>query len=253
MSRTHARAVRFFKDELDFSGVTNAVVITLEPDLADGTVFSDTDATFLEGKAKFGLDFQGLFSTASPNYDAEMFADLTALNRQLGIYTGEAVDGTHGWEGAANPASAPVESNLETAIALHMQWNGTGALLRTTVLEKDTAIANTVTGSARNAGAIGATKEGVAIARMLSAPGGAGSNDCIITIESDNAEGFPSASTRATFTTLDQTSSPTDTPEVKTIAGAVTDDWWRSVVTISGAGSRTFDLLIVFGIRFVAG
>jgi len=64
-----------------------------------------------------------------------------------------------------------------------------------------------------------------------------------VTIESDDAEGMASATTRLTFTQATATTS-----EWQELAGAVTDDWWRAAWTIGG-GSPSFTAVVVVGIR----
>tara|TARA_Y100000310_G_scaffold126272_3_gene125055 strand:+ start:10097 stop:10843 length:747 start_codon:yes stop_codon:yes gene_type:complete len=245
MARIHAKSVDVLVDEFNFESETNSAEVELVPSIAEVTAFADADATFVEGKPTFRFTLDGLFSTSSENYDGEMFTDLTTVGRRVGIYPDGFTDAKFGWEGETNPGPQERSSDLVTAIALNVTWQGDKPLIRSQVLDQNTSISSTETGTAYEHGSVSATQKVVGIVRLLAAPGGAGSNDCDVTIESDTS-GFPSATTQLTFTTLDQTS--TATHEVMEANGSIGDTFWRSVVTISGGGSRTFNLVIVMGI-----
>lgn len=244
-SRVHAKGAAVLVDEFDFSGETNNVDINISNNLGDVSAFADTDATFVEGNPSFTVDVGGLFSLASEDYDGEMFADLTTVDRALGIIPEGRTEGNFGYEAMTNPGPQARTSQYASAVILNVSWQGDKPLIRSQVLTNNSSISSTDTGTAFQHGAVAATEKVFGRVRLLSAPGGAGNNDADITIESDSAEGFSSATTRLTFSTLDQTS--TATHEDQEANGAITDDWWRALVTVSGAGSRTFDLLVVVG------
>ena len=63
-----------------------------------------------------------------------------------------------------------------------------------------------------------------------------------VTIESDDNSGFSSATTRMTFTQATGATS-----EWKSVAGAITDDYWRVVATIGGS-TPSFTFAVSFGI-----
>ncbi len=247
MARITGKAAAVLVDEFDFSGVSNAVEIAMTGAPGEVTAFADVDATFVEGKPSFNFNVQGLYSNASPDYDGEMFIDLTALSRRVGIYPGGDAVGTFGYEGRTNITEDTIPVEIGGAIALNVNWRGDQAPARGPVLLNETAISSTTTGTKFELPAVAADETIVAIMRMRVAPGGADSNDLVITIESDANSGAGGETTQLTFTTLDQTSGIEF--EVKEAAGAITDTFWRAVATRSGAGSRTFNVLVTFGIR----
>lgn len=247
MGRITGKAAAVLKDEFDFSGVCNAVEVSFQGSPADVTAFADSDMTYVEGKQGFTVTVNGMWSKASPNYDGEMFIDLTSEQRRLGIYPGGDVAGTFGYEFQTNITEDTIPTDLGSAIALNVNWVGDQAPARGVVLTNETAISSTNTSAKFELPAVAADETIVAIVRMRVAPGGSGSNDLDITIESDGDSGAGGETTRLTFTTLDETSGTTF--EVQEAAGAITDTFWRAVATYSGAGSRTFDALITFGIR----
>jgi hypothetical protein len=245
MGRIHAKAVDVLVDEFNFDSETNSAEVAILPSLAECTAFADADATFVEGKPGFTFTINGLFSTSSENYDGEMFTDLTTVGRRVGFYPDQFTDGKFGWEGETNPGPQERTSDLIGAIALNVTWRGDKPVIRSQVLDQGTGFSSTATGTAYEHGSVASTKKVVSILRLLAAPGGSGSNNCIVTIQSDTT-GFSSPTTRLTFTTLNQSSIALH--EVKEANGAITDTFWRSVITISGGGSRTFNLVIVMGI-----
>lgn len=247
-TRIHAKAADVLVDEFLFDDVTNSVEIEIENTPADVTAFADTDKTYAEGKAKFTINLNGLLSNASQAYDGEMFIDLTSENRQVGVYPeGSRTAGNPGYEGQTDISQAPRVVEKAQAILLNVTWQGDKALARARILHSATAIAASANGTAYQHGAITATQEGVGVLRLIAAPGGAGNNTCIVKIQSDDNSGMTSPTDRITFATLNQASVALH--EVLTVAGAITDDYWRAVVTIAGAGSRTFNIIIAFGIR----
>ena len=83
MARITAKSAGLLVDEFDFSGVSNSMDLDFAEAPADVTAFADSDMTYIQGKPTFTFNVNGLWSTASPNYDGEMFTDLTATNRRV--------------------------------------------------------------------------------------------------------------------------------------------------------------------------
>jgi len=243
VARIHAKAVAHYVDEFDFSGVQNNAEVLVETGIADATAFADTDMTYLQGKGSFAFNFQGFFDGTS-GYDAEMFIDLTATQRSVGVYE-DNVGGAKGYEGQTNVSRQARASEKGSAIVLNVDWLGDAVIHRAVLLDVDTAVGATANGTEREHGASGADETLRGVLRLLAAPGGAGNNTLDVTIESDTT-GFPSATTRLTFAQLSQASSASF--EVVTSRTTVTDTFWRQVYTYAGAGSRTFSLVTAFGI-----
>lgn len=245
MARIHAKSVLHLVDEFDFSGVSNQATLDFPNNISDVTSFADTDQTYTEGKSSFSFNIQGLLDASG--YDAEMFTDLTATARQVGVYPGGGTAGNYGYEGSTIISEQARSTEISTAIALNVTWKGVAPAVRAVLLGVDTAVGATANGTKYQRGAAGAGDTIVGVLRLLAAPGGSGNNTMTVTIESDANASAGSETTRLTFTQLTQASSALS--EVKTAAGAVTDTYWRVVFTYAGAGSRTFNLLVGFGIR----
>lgn len=93
-----------------------------------------------------------------------------------------------------------------------------------------------VTGTAIQLGAVSATRRLWAAVHVT---GGTFTN-LVVTIESDNAVGFPSTTTVITFATVSAAGW-----QFLSLAGALTDDWFRAKTTIS---SGTATCAVVFGV-----
>ena len=243
MARISAKSAALLVDEFDFSGVSNSMDLSFTETPADVTAFADTDLTFIQGKPAFTFNVNGLWSTASPNYDGEMFIDLTATSRRVGIYPGGLSDGNVGYEGPTVISASPRVSTIGDSIACNVTWQGTSAPFRSTLLRyaTDSSSAN---GTQYTIGTIANTNTIIGVLRLLEI-GGSGNNTLDVKIQSDTS-GFSSATDRLTFTQLNQGSGAGF--EVQTATGpAGSDNIWRAVVTIGGAGSRSFKIAVGFG------
>ena len=243
MARIHAKSAGLLVDEFDFSGVSNSMDLSFTEAPADVTAFADTDTTFIQGKPTFNFDVNGLWSTASPNYDGEMFTDLTATSRRVGIYPGGLSDGVFGYEGATIISASPRVSTVGDVIACNVTWQGASAPFRSTILRyaTDSSSAN---GTQYTLGTIANTNTIIGVLRLLEI-GGSGNNTLDVKIQSDTS-GFSSATDQLTFTQLNQGSGAPF--ETKTATGpGGSDNIWRVVVTIGGAGSRSFKIIVGFG------
>lgn len=105
-----------------------------------------------------------------------------------------------------------------------------GGFYRGTVMLPETSVTATTTGTIVQLGAVSATQKIVATLHVTAINGGS----WVLTVESDNGAGFGTPVTRATFT-----AATTITTQVIETAGAITDDYWRVVLTKTGGTSCT--------------
>lgn len=104
----------------------------------------------------------------------------------------------------------------------------------------DSAVTGTGTGTAFNVGAVSSTQRLYATLHVVSASGITPTLD--VTIESDDAEGFPSAVTRLTFT-----QATGKTHQFASVAGPITDTWFRVKHTIGGT-DPSFRYFVLVGV-----
>lgn len=156
------------------------------------------------------------FTIAPPNAPAATPAAVgntvyTFVGKQ---YTYSAINGQHGellgYEGTSRAHT------------------GGGGLYRGVSLAPATNYTATTNGTAVNAGAVTAAQKFVCVLHVIQLNGGTWT----VTVESDNASNMATPTTRATFT-----GATAITSQVIETAGAITDDWWRIVVTETSAGT----------------
>ena len=114
----------------------------------------------------------------------------------------------------------------------------TGNLSRGTILLPKALYAATTTGTGRNLGALTAAQKFVAVLHVFAITGGS----WVLTVESDDNSGFTTPIVRATFTAV--TTAPNRL--LVEVAGAISDNWWRVILTKSGGTNVT--AAAVFGI-----
>jgi hypothetical protein len=139
----------------------------------------------------------------------------------------------------------PITGNVGEIAGAAVSGVSTGAIARGQVIASDTtAVTASGTGTAVQVGALTASQEMLV---GLHVPTVAGTTPTLaVTIQSDNASGFPSPTGRLTLSTATPT---TNRAQIGTIAGAVTDDWWRVSYTITGSGGPSFNFAVVVGVR----
>lgn len=112
---------------------------------------------------------------------------------------------------------------------------------RLEVAKQSLSATHTSTGS--QLGTLSAAQRLIATLHVFSI---SGTGSWTLTIESDDNSGFTTPTTRITFSTVDDTEDPA--MEVAQVAGAITDDWWRAVLTET-SGTSTISAAVTIGIN----
>ena len=241
MGRAHAGGTDIFVDEFDFSGVVNACDIAVNNPIADVTAFTDVDLTFVEGKPSFSITLNGLYSTAAPDYDGEMFIDLTASDRLITVSPSiAAATGGTAYFGQGDITSLPETATIVDAVALNVTWNGNKPLSRGRIMCRAAAQTISVDSTAYNMGACTANQQLIAFQHVMSA--GTGTLDTIIVSDSQADMLSGGVVTRITFA---QAAAATSQRVVD--AGVNADIWYRAELTIAGA-TPVFNVIIVLAI-----
>jgi len=227
--------VDIFANGLDLSCFANQVTV--------GTTVTELDATtFCSGG--WTTPIAGRFSTAisasGPTDMATATASQTsAVDEILGVdvggtYVVSAVpagssDGEVGYFTQALLMSRTVLDGTVGDLATHsVTFGGSSPMIRGTVLSAAT-VTSTSTSAVQQLGAVSATQRIWAAFHVLTA-GGTGTPTITVKIQSDDNSGFTSATDRITFSQATAIGAQFATP----VAGAITDDYWRFVWTISG-------------------
>lgn len=120
--------------------------------------------------------------------------------------------------------------------------NSTGGVVRGRLIHPGSAArTSSSTGTGRQLGAVVAGKSMYAALHVLSASGTTPS--LTVKVQSDDNADFTSATDRITFT-----AATAATYEWSSVAGAITDDYWRVSYSISGTDTPTFSFAVTAGI-----
>lgn len=246
MGRFVLANTRLFMAGADLTTVNNKVELAAEAEEKDCTAFTASGEVWKEVLG-------GLRST-SMNASGQWEADDTALGKiddtawtTLGSVTPV----------SACPATAAVSSldwftgflrtnyQLGGAVGDVAPWSANGSgnwpLVRG-VVAHDPGTARTATGNGTSIqlGAVPSNKQLYAALHVLSVSGTTPS--LTVTIQTDNATGFPSSATALTFSAANAKGG-----QILRTAGPITDDWVRASWTISGS-SPSFLFLVSVGI-----
>ena len=104
-----------------------------------------------------------------------------------------------------------------------------------------TSVTSSGNGAAQQVGAVASGQKMYAALHVLSSSGTLPTLD--VKVQSDDSGAFSSATDRITFSQATGITS-----EWSSVAGAVTDDYWRISYTLGGSGTPTFAFAVVIGI-----
>ena len=127
--------------------------------------------------------------------------------------------------------------------AFTLNANASGEVsIKGTIMEAS-AKASTAAGTARQLGAVAADKKVYGVMHVTAVSGTSPTLDLVI--QSDDAEGMGSPTTRLTFAQATAASAQWLTP----VAGPITDDWWRASWTVGGSAGPSFTILVIVAIQ----
>jgi hypothetical protein len=223
--------------DVDMTSYSNQVALELTADSLDNTTFGDSYRSRIGGLVDGNVTLAGFADSAAADPDHHLFTSLGAE----GIFTvgpqGDTVDNT-GYSMKVRQFTYQAGGSVGELHGFNVTAqvsDGVGAV-RGDFLVAKADISATANGTAVNVGAISSTQTGYGVLHVFS--GTASTLD--VKIQSDTS-GFPSATDRITFT---QATGPTS--QWSTVAGAVTDTYWRAVYTLGGG---TWNFCVLFGIK----
>jgi hypothetical protein len=223
----------------DLTGRINSLALDYSADLQDATCLGDSFHKRLAGLKDAAAQVSGLMDIDAT--DAFQFSALGVNDTPFSFgakgdsvgdvaYTMLALKGDYKIGGAVGDI-APFDAGAQSS----------GKLIRGTMLlnSKGTPLTTTTNGTKLQLGAVTATQRMYLAMHVL----GAGTGSVTLKIQSDSTNAFTGAQTdRITMTAATGIGA-----EMKSVAGAITDTWWRVVATISG-GAPSFKIVVVAGI-----
>jgi len=229
---------------LELAGHGKDVNLATEVNPLDATSYASQGWTELIGGNKSATINLGLMQDmAAGSVDDTAWSLLGVADIPHSLCTPSA-DGSlaYLWRGiplSYSPTMSPVGDLAMTQIA---GQSSTGGVVRGSLIHPGSAsrTASSV-GTGRQLGAVVSGKSMYAALHVLSAAGTTPSLTVIV--QSDDNSGFTTPTTRISFSAA----STGNTYQWGSVAGAITDDWWRISYTISGTGP-SFSFAVTAGI-----
>jgi hypothetical protein len=225
----------------DLSGDMNALALTYGAELQDDTVLGDDTRSHMGGLKTLTFQHEGFWSGGTDAVDEVLFTRIGVANEVMTVGPETGADGEIAFttpivEGEYSPGAAVGEM-----FAFSVSGEGRDSLVRGTVMHnaQRTASGN---GAARQLGSVSASQKLHAALHVVAASGSSPTLD--VTVESDDASGFLSPTTRISFAQATAIGAQWASP----VAGPITDDWWRVAWTIGGT-SPDFTFIVVVGIQ----
>lgn len=230
-----------FAGEFDLSGHLNSVNADVEFAEKDQTVFGDGASNFLAGLQSWSVAYEGFLDYAADASDEAV----AALNGTSGIpltISATRADGDVAYLGRGFKPGLTRSTQVGEIAKLTGNFTASSGegLVRGELLVPKAAKTATGTGTGQQLGAVAAGESVYAALHVFSASGT--SPTLNVTVESDDNSGFTSATTRLTFTQATAAGS-----QWQSLAGAITDTYWRVRFTIGGT-SPSFTIAVAVGV-----
>lgn len=228
----------------DLSGVSNEASLALGMDELDSTVFGVTAKGRMAGLTDADFNLAAIFDPA--NSDAPLFGQIGVSPGDSSILTlgASRAEGARAFIARDCGYSYQLGAGIGELLTCSFSGKASKVLPGGYILEPgSTARTSSGNGTGVQVGAVGATQLAYATLHVFSITGS--SVSLTVEIESDDNSGFTSAVSRITFTAA--TDGGGITSEWKSVAGAITDDYWRAKWTVTGTAQ--FKFIVGFGIR----
>lgn len=226
---------KIYIDGYDRSGDFNKVNLDYSADELDSTSIADTSKEFIAGLKNVKFDGEIFTSHGVGEAETTSSANFTVADKVITVYPGNTA-GNVGYAFRSVQLTQSPQMVIGDIARFTITASSSGStLIRITDMEGLATKTSTGTGTARQLGGVSAAQTLYSFLHVTSASSG---DTLDITIESDNAEAFSSATTQITHTQFNAIGA-----EYKTKAGAITDDWFRVKWTIGGTDpSFTFNV-----------
>ncbi len=220
----------------DLTGVLNVMAIEHGIDLKENTTFGDNTRSQIPGVKSVAGQIEGFFDPVAS--DAALFGNLGLNNQPLSIAPAGSSEGGLGYFFKAVQGSYQVGAAHGEVMAFSASAAGQGLDLARGTIMHDAARTATANGTGRQLGAAAAGQTVHAALHVTAAAGTAPTLD--VTVESDDGAGFASPTTRLSFAQKTAAAG-----EYLTLAGPVTDDYWRIAWSIGGTNPNfTFTVFL---------
>lgn len=232
---------RLYLAQYDLSGDLNAIALEATGELQEVTRLTDAGRRRLAGLKQVQLEARGYWQAGIGLVDEALFTNLGVADVPLSVAVKDGVAGDNAYLFRAAIGTYEMGAALGEVSPFRAAAEGSAGevLARGLVLHNATQTATGV-GTAFNLGSVASGQTLYAALHVLTVSGTTPS--LTARLESDDASGFLSPTTRLTFAAKTAAGS-----EWKTLAGPITDAWWRVGFTISGT-APSFKFIVTAGI-----
>lgn len=243
MAATVLTNCAIYAAQADLSGRSNRVALEAEAEEVESTTFGDGGfRSYVGGLKTTTAEIEGYFEALDATYpDDRLWTDLGVSDVPHTISEPGGALGDPCYFFRSMRAKYGVGGSIGDLLGFTGSAGGSNSegLVRGTILNS-AASAKTATGSgtAYQLGAVTSTQHVYAALHVLSISG-TSTPTLTVRLQSDTS-GFPSATTQTTFTAATAIGS-----EWKSVAGPITDDYWRADWTISGTNPSFLFVLAV--------
>lgn len=231
------RDVDVIADGYRLRGIMNSVALADIAELQEATVYADTARRRIAGLRSASIDMEGYFDAT---LDKELFDRIGVANVPITVAPDGNAEGARAFffRAIAGEYSHGGGVGEVNPFSLNAQGSDGSRLVRGTIMHNATRT-TTANGTAQQIGAIAAGQRMYAALHVLAA---SASDTLDVVIASDDNSGFTSGANRITFSQATAIGS-----QWLTLAGPITDNWWRVQWTIGGVGP-SFEFIVVLGI-----
>lgn len=232
--------MRLWRGSTDLAGKTNQLAMTLTTDALEDTGVDNTGARiYVPGLNGVTFEHSGRLDVGTGSVEAALQAEHGLVDQPMTVAYAASV-GSRAYLMQGIPSTLNPGGPVGELYGFTVRAQGTGKVARGMLLEPGaTARTATYNGTAAQAGAVAAGKYLYAALHVLSASAG---DTLDVIVQSDDNSGMTSATNRITFTQATTTGY-----EWKSLAGPITDDYYRVSVTIAGT-DPSFLFVVSIGI-----
>lgn len=216
-----------FAGAANLTGQTRETALDLSSELQDSTSLEDTARTRVGGLKDVALSAAGYFDP--DDQDAIIYPLIGVSNTLITLTPTTALGDTSFFFRAVLGEYSPITGSVGEIQGFTLNAASHLGDLYRGILMENSQFTVTGNGTGRQIGAVGAAQSIYAGVHVTAISG-----DWDIVVESDDNSGFTTAVTRATFSSV-----TTVGDEFASVAGAITDDWWRLRFVENSAGSIT--------------
>lgn len=241
MANQVLKDARLWIGAYNLSGDANALVLEHLAELQDDTVLADVARSRISGLKGVALQCEGLWNAGAGEIDAPLHDDLGLADVPVTVCPiAGAAEGDKAFTFLAVQADYQRAAAVGELLRFSAGAQGRGAPLVGGELLHNATRTATGSGGARQLGALSSEQRMYAALHVITVSGGTPS--LTVKVQSDEDSGFASPTDRITFAAKSAAGH-----DWSSVAGAVTDDWWRVNFTISGT-TPSFLFVVAAGI-----